>query len=116
MTLDRSVDLLLMDERYRTRVARDLGLTTVGTIGIPVAAAGKGLVSLRKSFDALRATTFRGPDGLMDELLRMENAGAESLRPHHGRPGEGKGASGRSLPGIPRHFESFRDNPALICH
>ena len=72
MGLERSVNLLLIDERYGTRVARDLGLTTVGTIGILVAPAGKGLVSLRTSFDALRATTFRGPDGLMDELLRME--------------------------------------------
>ena len=47
-------------------------LTTVGTVGILVTAAGKGLVSLRTSFDALRATSFRGPDGLMDELLRMD--------------------------------------------
>jgi predicted nucleic acid-binding protein len=72
MALDRSVDLLLMDERYGTRVARDLRLTTVGTVGILVTSAGKGLVSLRTSFDALRATSFRGPDGLMDELLRMD--------------------------------------------
>jgi predicted nucleic acid-binding protein len=31
MALDRSVDLLLIDERYGIRVARDLELTTVGT-------------------------------------------------------------------------------------
>ena len=61
-----------MDVRHSTRVVRDLGLTTVGTVGILVAADGKGLVSLRTSFGALRATSFRGPDGLMDELLRME--------------------------------------------
>ncbi|MFM7519845.1 MAG: hypothetical protein ACKO9B_05160 [Planctomycetota bacterium] len=64
----------LIDERYGSRVARDLGLTTVGTVGILAAAAGKGLVSLRRSFDALRSTTFRGPDGLMDELLRMDES------------------------------------------
>ena len=74
MALDRSGDLLLIDERYGTRVARDLGLTTVGTVGILAAAAVKGLVSLRSSFDALRATTFRGPDDLMDELLRMDES------------------------------------------
>lgn len=72
MALDRAADLLLIDERYGTRVARDLGLTTVGTVGILAVAAGKGLVSLRTSFDALRATSFRGPDGLMEELIRME--------------------------------------------
>ena len=72
MALDRSIDLLLMDERSGTRVARDLGLTTVGTVGILATAAGKGLVALRTSFDALRATSFRGPNGLMDELLHME--------------------------------------------
>jgi predicted nucleic acid-binding protein len=72
MALDRAADLLLIDERYGTRVARDLGLTTVGTVGILAVAAGKGLVSLRTSFDALRATSFRGPDGLMEELIRMD--------------------------------------------
>jgi len=74
MALDRAADLLLIDERYGTRVARDLGLTTVGTVGILAAAAGKGLVSLRTAFDALRATSFRGPDDLMDELLRMDES------------------------------------------
>lgn len=48
MAVDRSVDLLLIDERFRTRVAPDLELTTVGTVGILAAAAGQGLVSLRK--------------------------------------------------------------------
>lgn len=46
----------------------------VGTVGILAAAAGKRFVSLRASFDALRATTFRDPDGLMDELLRMDES------------------------------------------
>lgn len=72
MAVVRVADLLLIDERYGTRMARDLGLSTVGTVGILAAAAVKGLVSLRTSFDALRATSFRGPDELMDELLRME--------------------------------------------
>ena len=79
MAVDRSVDLLLIDERFRSRVARDLELTTVGTVGILAAAAGKGLVSLRASFDGQRATSFRGPDGLMDELLRKDES---SPRPH----------------------------------
>ena len=72
--LDRAAKLLLIDERYGTRVARDLRLTTVDTVGILAAAAEKGLVSLRASFDALRATSFRGPEELMDELLRMDES------------------------------------------
>jgi predicted nucleic acid-binding protein len=71
VALDRAADLLLIDERYGTRVARDAGLTTVGTVGVLGAAAEKGLVSLRASFHALRATSFRGPDRLMEELIRM---------------------------------------------
>jgi predicted nucleic acid-binding protein len=72
--MDRAARLLLIDERYGTRVARDLRLTTVGTVGILAAAAEKGLVSLRTSFDALRSTSFRGPEELMDELLRMDES------------------------------------------
>ena len=33
-TMDRAASLLLIDERYGTRVARDLRLTTVGTVEI----------------------------------------------------------------------------------
>jgi hypothetical protein len=74
MALHRSGDLLLIDERYGTRVARDLGLTTIGTVGVLTAAVGKGLESLRTSLDALQATSFRGPDGLTDELFRMDES------------------------------------------
>jgi len=70
--MDRADGLLLIDERYGTRVDRDLRLKTVGTVGILTAAAEKGPVSLRTSFDALRSTSFRGPEELMDELLRMD--------------------------------------------
>jgi len=72
--MDLAARLLLIDERYGTRAARDLRLTTVGTVGILAAAAEKGLVSLRTSFDALRSTSFRGPEELMDELLRMDES------------------------------------------
>lgn len=79
--LDRAAELLLIDERYGTRVARDLRLTTVGTVGILAAAAEKGLVSLRASFDALRANFLRwsgGTDGRTPPHGR-EPAGVMSL-------------------------------------
>jgi predicted nucleic acid-binding protein len=71
VALERSTDLLLIDERYGTKVARDLGIESVGTVGVLAAAAERDLVSLRESYAALRATSFRGPEELMDELVRI---------------------------------------------
>lgn len=71
VALERSTDLLLIDERYGTKVARDLGIESVGTVGVLAAAAERDLVSLRESYAALRATSFRGPEQLMDELVRI---------------------------------------------
>ena len=72
VALEHSTNLLLIDERYGTKVARDLGIESVGTVGVLAAAAGRVLVSLRESYAALRATSFRGPEELMAELVRID--------------------------------------------
>jgi len=108
MAIDRSVDLFLIDERYGTRLARDLELTTVGTVGILAAVDGRGLVSLRASFDGQRATSFRGPDGLMEELLRMDESRRRTATPSP-LPSQGKvGDLPRAFPRDSRRFDTGR--------
>ena len=68
---------LLIDERDGTAVARQLGLVVTGTLAILSLASEKGLLSLPAAFAALRQTAFRGPEQLMDELLRIDAARAK---------------------------------------
>jgi len=65
-------DAVLIDERKAVRVAKKLGLQVMGTLGILGLAAEKRLLDLGQAIAALRQTTFRGPEELMEELLRID--------------------------------------------
>lgn len=69
-----TADRLLIDERDARRVAVERGFTVTGTLGILDAAAARNLVHLPTAFAALRQTTFRAPETLLQELLRQDAA------------------------------------------
>ncbi|HZZ27685.1 MAG TPA: hypothetical protein VFE46_06720 [Pirellulales bacterium] len=63
-------DLILIDERAGTVVAKELGLHGIGTLGVIKMAAEQQLLSFSDAISALRQTTFRGPTDLIDDILR----------------------------------------------
>ena len=71
LALEVRADALIIDERDGTNAARRLGISTAGTLGLLATAAEKGLVSLDKAFAALRKTSFRAPDSLMNAMLEF---------------------------------------------
>jgi predicted nucleic acid-binding protein len=69
-----NADVLLMDERDGTTVAKQLGLTTVGTLGVLELAAEKRLLSFPAAIAELSRTTFRAPEKLIAEMLRRDQS------------------------------------------
>lgn len=65
-------DAVLIDERDGTALARQLGLTVTSTLALLAGAAERELVSLPNAIAERRRTTFRGPDALIEELLRLD--------------------------------------------
>ena len=64
--------ILLIDERAGAKVAKRRGIRTTGTVAILAMAAERKLISLPVAFAALRATSFRAPDALMNGLLELD--------------------------------------------
>ena len=62
-------DLLLIDERDGSRVARNRGLRVTGTLGLLDLAADRGLVNFREAIQKLERTTFQRPASLLQLLL-----------------------------------------------
>lgn len=69
LALDLKADLLLMDERAGVDEARRLGLTAIGTLGILVLGAERGIVSLASALEKLRQTNFRVRPEIVRQLL-----------------------------------------------
>ena len=65
-------DRLLVDERKASVIARQLGLTITGTLGVLSIAAERNLLVLPTAIGALRQTNFRGPPDLIDLLLKQD--------------------------------------------
>lgn len=63
-------DAVLIDERKGAQAAANLGLFVTGTLGVLQLADERGLLKLADAIAALRSTTFRASDELLDELLR----------------------------------------------
>lgn len=72
LALELNADAILIDERDGTKVAKRLGLTPTGTLTILGLAAEQGLLSLPMAIAELRRTTFRCPEKLMAEMLRLD--------------------------------------------
>jgi predicted nucleic acid-binding protein len=68
--------LLLIDERAGTAVARAQGLTVMGTLGVLDLAAINGIIDLRTALAQLTATNFRVSPRLIDALL-MKHGGRQ---------------------------------------
>lgn len=69
----RSESLLIIDDRDGRREATRRGITTTGTLGILIDAAGRGLLDLADAFDRLDRTTFSASPTLLREILDRQS-------------------------------------------
>lgn len=67
-------EAILIDERQGRLIAKERGLATFGTITVLELAAERDLIDLRTAFAALRQTTFRMTDVLIDAALQRDAA------------------------------------------
>jgi len=65
-------DVLLMDERKGLAIAQQMGLFVTGTLGVLEVAAERGLVRLPEAVAALRQTSFRVSESLVEEVLARD--------------------------------------------
>lgn len=72
LALELQADVVLVDERKGFIAASNLGLFATGTIGVLEAAAERDLIKLNDAIDALRNTSFRATEQLLDEALARD--------------------------------------------
>lgn len=72
MSDEKKADLLLMDERKERMVAKQVGLTITGTVGILLQSFDEGLLNadeIRESINKLKECGIRISDSLYDLVL-----------------------------------------------
>jgi len=69
---EAKADVVLIDERKGLTVARRCGLFVTGTLGVLEIAAEKALISLPAAIAALRRTTFRVSEELLEAMLQRD--------------------------------------------
>ena len=77
LALDTGADLVLMDDCAGVAIAREKGLTVIGTIGILDLAAGRDLIDIAAVVARLKSTNFRYRPALPDELTSRHRGGAK---------------------------------------
>jgi len=77
LALEMRADLVLIDERVGRRVAKELGLSVVGTLGVLEKAAQGGMLHLPTTIDQLRRTTFKVDPALLTAVLEGDAARRE---------------------------------------
>jgi predicted nucleic acid-binding protein len=66
-------DYVLLDDRRARQRARLRGVKVVGTLGILINAAEKGLINLNEAIDDLKKINFRASPELLESLLSGES-------------------------------------------
>lgn len=61
---------ILVDDRDAARVARERGLSILGTLAVLVEGADRNLIDFASAIEALRHTSFRIPESLVAEIIR----------------------------------------------
>ena len=74
-----NADLILMDERAGVAVARNMGLSVTGTLGLLILGSQRGLLSLEDAFNRLRATNFHCRSELLNDLVAAHHARARDV-------------------------------------
>ena len=74
LALEAHADLLLIDEKLGVRLARQRGLKVIGTLGVLVQGAERGLVDIDATVDHLRATDFRCTPQVFEQAKRQVRA------------------------------------------
>ncbi len=72
LALELKADAVLIDERKGLMVARQFGLFATGTLGVLEMAAEKGLIVLSGAIAALRQTSFRASDDILNAMLQRD--------------------------------------------
>jgi len=67
---ERDAQLLIVDDKVARRAADAMGVGTVGTLGVLVAAADRGLCERSDAIRRLRSTSFRAHPSLLDAIER----------------------------------------------
>ena len=86
LAVELSESSLLIDERAGRKTASSAGISVIGTVGVLIEAAERGLVELQDTFERLKKTDFRFPAKALDDLLeafhrRRTAQGFESTPP-----------------------------------
>ena len=72
LAMERKDCRLIIDEQKGRRIARQLGLTITGTLGVLVEAKQKGLILMLKPvLDRIKQTDFRLSERLIQEILKQ---------------------------------------------
>jgi predicted nucleic acid-binding protein len=71
LALETRAEWVILDDLQARRLAKDLGLSVVGTAGVLFAAKQRGLIpEVRPPLDALRAAGFRLRKDVYEEILK----------------------------------------------
>jgi predicted nucleic acid-binding protein len=72
LAIEIHADAILMDDRAAVAIANNLGLSSLGTLGVLDLAADKGLVDIRTVVAALAKTSFHASHDLIEQMIQRD--------------------------------------------